>query len=576
MAIPAWDAATTFGTLSPSQVNSRLVRDAANLFVQYPTGFNSSWLSGRALSGHSAGIYQWEITVTTLGNAGPYVMMGMSKSTASFVDGYHLQLDANSTSPTSNIIPTAGLVYTMVADLDAHTLKVYKNGVLSYSGSLTAATTWYPAVSLVQSSNVAAMKLTANFGATAFAYPISNDTSLVGSIFSENTAGANLTSGTVLSGSSTSIGSVNAALLASVLLLGAPQSVNSVTGNLSTSISLAGGIQATTGVSGELNGLTHIFGGIQSMNTVTGTLSTSISLAGFLQSVNTLSAKFGLPVVLLGSVSSVQTANGVLTTRTNLAGLFGGSNSLSGSLTNNNIKELQVSFYDPSNVPITGASSLISIIIRQDITGLYLDLDPVAFGLKNSGWVKLSDTLTQVDAINAKGLYKYLLNLGVLPDGDYLAMIEYAGASPLHAKIPFTLKNGKTLEQWLADVIGGRLPTYLIGGLMPSALVGGVLSLNVEEHNQLMAGATQASVNLIPTTPAPTAAQITSAVWANPDAVKMRKIATNKKITDPVTGIMTVYEDGSTAVAFTAQLWEDAAGTIKYRGQGFERIEVLA
>jgi hypothetical protein len=100
--------------------------------------------------------------------------------------------------------------------------------------------------------------------------------------------------------------------------------------------------------------------------------------------------------------------------------------------------------------------------------------------------------------------------------------------------------------------------------------------LSVAEHDQLMAVATQASVNLIPTTPAPTAAQITSAVWANPDAVKMRKIATNKKITDPITGIMTVYEDGSAAVAFTAQLWEDAAGTIKYRGQGFERIEVLA
>ena len=54
----------------------------------------------------------------------------------------------------------------------------------------------------------------------------------------------------------------------------------------------------------------------------------------------------------------------------------------------------------------------------------------------------------------------------------------------------------------------------------------------------------------------------------------IESILKNKIITDPVTGIMTVYADnGSTLL--TAQLYEDAAGTITYRGQGSERREKL-
>jgi hypothetical protein len=49
----------------------------------------------------------------------------------------------------------------------------------------------------------------------------------------------------------------------------------------------------------------------------------------------------------------------------------------------------------------------------------------------------------------------------------------------------------------------------------------------------------------------------------------------NKLITDPTTGILTIYEaDGSTPL-LTAQLYEDADGTQTYRGQGSERRERL-
>lgn len=55
----------------------------------------------------------------------------------------------------------------------------------------------------------------------------------------------------------------------------------------------------------------------------------------------------------------------------------------------------------------------------------------------------------------------------------------------------------------------------------------------------------------------------------------MRKIAINKMVTDPATGLMTVFEDDGVTPALTAQLYEDAAATQPYRGRGAEVRERL-
>ncbi len=47
--------------------------------------------------------------------------------------------------------------------------------------------------------------------------------------------------------------------------------------------------------------------------------------------------------------------------------------------------------------------------------------------------------------------------------------------------------------------------------------------------------------------------------------------AQNKLITDPVTGKITLFEDDGLVVQLEGDLFEDAAGTIPYRGQGAER-----
>jgi len=52
------------------------------------------------------------------------------------------------------------------------------------------------------------------------------------------------------------------------------------------------------------------------------------------------------------------------------------------------------------------------------------------------------------------------------------------------------------------------------------------------------------------------------------------KLLRNKQVTDPNTGIMTVYDDDGT-VLFSANIYEDVNAAQGYRGQGVERREKL-
>lgn len=56
--------------------------------------------------------------------------------------------------------------------------------------------------------------------------------------------------------------------------------------------------------------------------------------------------------------------------------------------------------------------------------------------------------------------------------------------------------------------------------------------------------------------------------------VLIEQILRNKLITDPVTGVMTLFDDSDVAL-LTANLFKDAAGTIPYDGTGSERRERL-
>lgn len=59
------------------------------------------------------------------------------------------------------------------------------------------------------------------------------------------------------------------------------------------------------------------------------------------------------------------------------------------------------------------------------------------------------------------------------------------------------------------------------------------------------------------------------------DVYQVLQFLKNKLITDPGTGIATLYDDAGVAL-LTANLFEDAAGSQAYRGQGAERRERFA
>jgi len=57
------------------------------------------------------------------------------------------------------------------------------------------------------------------------------------------------------------------------------------------------------------------------------------------------------------------------------------------------------------------------------------------------------------------------------------------------------------------------------------------------------------------------------------DLTRTRKHMTNKLVTDPATGIATLYDDDGTTTLESSQMYEDAAGSQIYRGAGAERRE---
>lgn len=57
--------------------------------------------------------------------------------------------------------------------------------------------------------------------------------------------------------------------------------------------------------------------------------------------------------------------------------------------------------------------------------------------------------------------------------------------------------------------------------------------------------------------------------------VLIAKLLRNRFITDPASGIATLYDDDGVTPLLAGQLYENAAGTQTYRGQGAERRERL-
>lgn len=72
-----------------------------------------------------------------------------------------------------------------------------------------------------------------------------------------------------------------------------------------------------------------------------------------------------------------------------------------------------------------------------------------------------------------------------------------------------------------------------------------------------------------------TPASVANAVWDSPQGRFLYAVGHNRVVTDPAAGTYTVFDADDTTVLYTADLWEDAAGTVAYSGTGAQRRDRL-
>lgn len=69
---------------------------------------------------------------------------------------------------------------------------------------------------------------------------------------------------------------------------------------------------------------------------------------------------------------------------------------------------------------------------------------------------------------------------------------------------------------------------------------------------------------------------LASAVWSSPEGAFLYAVAHHRVTTDPAAGTYTVYDVDDVTPLYTADLWENAAGSVPYAGSGAERRDRFA
>ena len=123
----------------------------------------------------------------------------------------------------------------------------------------------------------------------------------------------------------------------------------------------------------------------------------------------------------------------------------------------------------------------------------------------------------------------------------------------------------------------------LIGaGVFASASTSASATITISTGDSVFSGSANSITGALLSIDPETIAAIADAVWAHSTAVSFSnrmdicsRILRNKTVTDPSTGVMTVYADDGVTPYLTAQLYENATETQNYRGQGAEVRERL-
>jgi hypothetical protein len=194
--------------------------------------------------------------------------------------------------------------------------------------------------------------------------------------------------------------------------------------------------------------------------------------------------------------------------------------------------------------------------------------------------VILSAGTTSIDLAD---LWSYWKNWMLAGNAGYARAFDTVGGEPISTGVLVPLylfvQNGWRIRPQETDhtlnVIGGIL--VVSGGGDPFVSTVGDYTVRVMFQQPVQAIGYSTSGGT-----APSASEVADAVWQHASATSLltkvdmaQAILRNKTITDPNTGLMTVYDtDGSTPL-LTAAIYQDAAGSTPYQGQGAERRELL-
>jgi len=134
-----------------------------------------------------------------------------------------------------------------------------------------------------------------------------------------------------------------------------------------------------------------------------------------------------------------------------------------------------------------------------------------------------------------------------------------------NAKLAFEARGGEPYT--LCTVTGGNLVAVDTDGVTPIDAIQPTAFVTV--NTQASSSGTLAQNDTIDTINDTVAAM-------SPLIEQMDAIAQNKMVTDPETGMMTIYDTDGTTILYQAQLYEDTEGTIPYSGRGVQRRERIS
>ena len=105
--------------------------------------------------------------------------------------------------------------------------------------------------------------------------------------------------------------------------------------------------------------------------------------------------------------------------------------------------------YDGSGSGVTGSTDLVLVMLRHDDDYLY-DFDDSTF--KAAGWTDEDIEMTEIDATNLPGEYRYSVDVSVWDDGWYTAYFKYGGTPAWTDAIDFYVANGVVQEETIGKL----------------------------------------------------------------------------------------------------------------------------